>query len=85
MIENYLLWREKAKNQGFRRFLHSSMLFSTKATAMPNFRAETLLWAEILPFLLFVKKLVHPPPPLQLHYCGVQTFQPMIFILIFHY
>ena len=54
MIENYLLWREEAKNQGFRRFLHSSMLFSTKATAIPNFKAETLLWAEIMRVLLFV-------------------------------
>ena len=38
-------------------FLHSSILFTTKATAVPN-------WAEIMRVLLLVKKVAHPPPPL---------------------
>ena len=37
-------------------FLHSSILFSTKTTAVPNFRAVTLLWAEIMHVLLLVSK-----------------------------
>ena len=37
-------------------FLHSSILFSTKATAVPNCRFITLLWAEIMHVLLLVSK-----------------------------
>ena len=36
-------------------FLHSSILFFTKATAMPNFRAVSLIWTEIMQ-LIFAKK-----------------------------
>ena len=37
-------------------FLQSSILFSTKVTAVPNFIAVTLLWAEIMRVLLLVSK-----------------------------
>ena len=37
-------------------FLHSSILFSTKITPMPNFRAVTLLLTEIMRVLLSVSK-----------------------------
>ena len=39
--------------------IHSSILFSTKATAEPNFIAVTLLWAEIMHVLLLVFKKWH--------------------------
>ena len=74
MIENCLLWREKAKKFGGKRrfsagaavpppFLHSSILFFTKATAVPNFKAETLLWTEIMHVLLLVSKSVTSTSP----------------------
>ena len=47
-------------------FLHSSILFSTKATAVPNFRVITLLWAEIMHDLLLVSKSDTSSSPL---YC----------------
>ena len=77
MIEYGLLWREKQKkisagNGGLSvgaavspPFLHSSILFFTKETAVPNFRAVTLLWAEIMRILLLVSKSgTSAPPPL---------------------
>ena len=77
MIENCLLWREKAKKFGGKRrflagaavpppFLHSSILFSTKATVVLNFRAVTLLWAEIMRarFTFVFKKWYIRPSPL---------------------
>ena len=45
-------------------FLHSSILFSTKATAVPNFRAVTLLWDEIMRVLFLVSKSGTSAPPL---------------------
>ena len=74
MIENCLLWRKKAKKIGWKRrfsagaavsppFLHSSIFFTTKATTVPNLRAVTLLWAEIMQVLLSFQKVAHPPPP----------------------
>ena len=77
MIENCLLWREKAKknsawNGGFRRErrfycrFFTSILFSTKASAVSNFKAVTLLWAEIMHILLLVSKIGTSASPL---YC----------------
>ena len=77
MIENCLLWREKAKKLGGKRrfsvgaavpppFLHSSMLFSTNATVVPNFRAVTLLkfyGLRLCVFYFWFQKVAHPPPP----------------------
>ena len=71
MIENCLIWRKKAnKKFGGKRWfsagavdspplLHSFILFSLKASAVPNFRAVTLLWAEIMRVLLMVSKVAH--------------------------
>ena len=67
MIYSCLIWRRKAKTFGEKRlfsagaavpppFFHSSILFSTKATAVPNFRAVTLSWAKIMRVLLKVSK-----------------------------
>ena len=70
MIENCLFG-------GKRRFLagaavsppfrHSSILFTTKATAVQNFRAVTLLWAEIMHVLLLVSKSGTSASPLNVH------------------
>ena len=66
MIENCLTWLKKktkkaAGNGGFRRetavfatVSYSSILFSTKTTSVPNFRAVTLLWTEIIRVVLLV-------------------------------
>ena len=47
-------------------FLHSSIFFTTKATAVQNFRAVTLLWAKIMQVLLSFQKVAHPPPPFKI-------------------
>ena len=49
-------WRFSAGAAVLPPFLHSSILFTPKATAVQNFRAVTLLWAEILHVLLLVSK-----------------------------
>ncbi len=55
-------FRRKRRERRFRRRFFRS-IFSLKATAVPNFRAVTLLWAEIMRVLLLVSKVAHSPPP----------------------
>ena len=62
-------------------FLHSSILFSTKTTAVPNFRAVTLLWAEIMHVLILVLKSGTSASPL-LYYC-INIIYPGILFFAF--
>ena len=77
MIENCLLWREKAKkirretavfggSGGSAAVSSQFHIVLHKITAVPNFRAVTLLWADIMLVLLLVSKsgTSTPPPPL---------------------
>ena len=69
--------KKLAGNGGFRGSSGSAavssqfhmILFSSKATAVPNFRAVTLLWADIMSVLLLVSKsdTSDPPPPLKFY------------------
>ena len=54
MIPNCLIWREKAKNKFCekRPFFHSSILYLSKASTMPNLRAVTLYLVEFLSVLV---------------------------------
>ena len=79
MIENCLTKKGKKKFGGKQRFsagaavplpfLHSSILFSTKAIAVPNFKAVTLLWTEIMHVLLLVSKSGTSASPLSSTSC----------------
>ena len=70
MIEDCLIWREKATNRRFSAgaavpppFLHNSILYLFKATAMPNLRAVTLYLVEFLRLLVLVSKSITSAPP----------------------
>ena len=57
MIENCLIWREKAKVPP--PFLNSSLMYLFKVTAMPNLRAVTVYnIVELLWLLILVSKRV---------------------------